>query len=229
MRAAAGSDFVRSLVDQVRSSDLFGALWRKNSSEPEFAEYTDQTIAGILRGMRTTLGVSRAKLARSFDTTELMIERLEEGYVPTVATWPEVARVVGCYGEALRVDTHPILVRLDEHVRRCAPRQRTMPAGHTPTAPERRAVPAPDTEAETESRPSRRKHRLLLTISAPLVVVMGAAWISQAAMPHSVTRPLKASVMHIVSLVSPRLDGLRWINVADPRTRKADRLAVETR
>jgi hypothetical protein len=226
---AAGADFVRSLVDQIRSAQVFGARWRKRASDIDFSDYTDETIGGILRGMRTTIGVTRSKLARSFGTTEEIIEQLEDGYVPTIGSWPEAARIVTCYGEALEVDTHPILVRLNEHARRYSPRQRRTVERATAPAPRRQPMPEAEADIEAPRERPRRKHRLLLTISAPLVVAMGAAWISQAAMPKSVARPVMASIMNAVSYVSPRLDGLRWIDVSDPRTRKADRLVIGAR
>jgi hypothetical protein len=75
-----------------------------------------------------------------------------------------------------------------------------------------------------------------------VVAIIGAAWLvwlagSDAAMvrsasqlmPAPIARAVSAGVEAVVLYTAPRRDGLRWIEVADPRTRKADKLEVARR
>ena len=39
-------------------------------------------------------------------------------------------------------------------------------------------------------------------------------------------RPLQAGLDRMAEMLAPRREGLKWIDVSDPRSRKADRLAV---
>ena len=48
-------------------------------------------------------------------------------------------------------------------------------------------------------------------------------------LPGSIESPVRAGLDYVVLLMAPRRDGLRWIEVGDPRLRKADKLPTSTR
>jgi hypothetical protein len=235
MRSA--TSVICSFAERANVAFLNAATSRASTRQPDAAPAAnsairDETIGGILRGMRSTLGISSRDLARAFGTTQKTIEDLELGGVPTPAAWPEAARIIGCYGEALRVDVHPILVRLGDHLRQQVARQSEL-GGPGQPRPARRGEPPqvsdvqPESEVEPTGRGSaRRNRRLLLTISAPLILVMGASWVSHTALPFNVARPVKAGIAKVAAFLTPRADGLRWVAVSDPRSRKADRLGM---
>jgi hypothetical protein len=82
----------------------------------------------------------------------------------------------------------------------------------------------------------RRRARVLFALSAPLALVAAVVYLAQAApqpvyraislLPDSIERAVRAGLDHIVLLSAPRREGLRWIEVSDPRVRKADKLQL---
>jgi hypothetical protein len=81
--------------------------------------------------------------------------------------------------------------------------------------------------------------RVLMAVAGPMVVIAAAAWVVQAqpralrttieALPHSIAHPMLSGLDAMAARLSRRQDGLRWIEVADPASRKADKLQVGSR
>lgn len=81
--------------------------------------------------------------------------------------------------------------------------------------------------------------RVLMAVAGPMVMVAAAAWVIQAqpralrtaieVLPHSIAHPMLSGLDAMAARLSRRQDGLRWIEVTDPASRKADKLEVGSR
>ena len=92
--------------------------------------------------------------------------------------------------------------------------------------------------AEKRKRSMRRLRRTLtLGGTAAAVVVLGlsiqssprALYALADVMPSAMQLPLRAGAEYLVLNSAPSHDGLKWIDVGDPRTRKGDKLRVAKR
>jgi hypothetical protein len=197
----------------------------------------DVQIGHIFRNMRAAVRLPREAIARRLATTPGTIEDLENGAVNALPHWRETVRIVRSYCEILRLDPEPILWRIHNQLKVAAepdPPSRphvTRPPGPVP-AMLRRQDAARDRPTGEHRR--RRRARRLFAVGAPLAVVAVAFYFAQAT-PAPIYRaitllpgPLAGgarSVMDGILLYSaPRREGLRWIDVGDPRLRKVDKL-----
>jgi hypothetical protein len=88
-------------------------------------------------------------------------------------------------------------------------------------------------------RMRRRRVRRLFVLSAPVAAAAGLAMLVQVApgpayqavglLPGAVAWPVRAGLDYAVMAAAPRRDGLKWIEVGDPRLRKADKLQTSSR
>jgi hypothetical protein len=89
--------------------------------------------------------------------------------------------------------------------------------------------------------PSRRRRRMrtLFTLTAPVALLAGVVYAAQSAprlvypviafLPDRLEIPVRAGLEYMIRLTAPSRDGLRWIEVSDPKMRKADKLQTESR
>lgn len=105
-------------------------------------------------------------------------------------------------------------------------------------APER--VPEPPPPPKKRSKPRRTSRRgrgrALMGVAGPMVIIAAAVWTVQAqpralreaisVLPASVAQPMLSGLDSLAVRLAPRRDGMRWIEVADPSSRKADKLIV---
>lgn len=117
---------------------------------------------------------------------------------------------------------------------RTAPRKRqTQPAAQ----PVKRAKKAKEPRRWQRRLFGRGSGRVLMAVAGPMVVVAAAVWTVQAQpralrsaidiLPPSLSTPMLAGLDTLAARMSPRHDGMRWIEVADPSSRKADKLPVQ--
>lgn len=81
--------------------------------------------------------------------------------------------------------------------------------------------------------------RVLMAVAGPMVMIAAVVWAIQAqprvlratieALPQSISQPMLAGLDGMAMRLARRQDGLRWIEVANPSSRKADKLDVEKR
>ncbi|MEO8651622.1 MAG: hypothetical protein ABI391_04910 [Hyphomicrobiaceae bacterium] len=81
--------------------------------------------------------------------------------------------------------------------------------------------------------------RVLMAVAGPMVMVAAAVWAIQAqpralrasieVLPHSIAQPMLSALDAMAMRLARRQDGMRWIEVADPSSRKTDKLEVEKR
>lgn len=206
---------------------------------PEPAGMRDDQVGLIFRNMRLAMRVPRETIARRLATTSATIENFEAGAIAALPHWKETSRIICGYCELLRMDPEPILWRMRDLMR--APPTEARTAAQSVQAPAPRAfAPAPPTE-RTMSRASgrRRRVRRLFVLSAPVAAVAGLAMLVQVApgpayqavglLPGAVAWPVRAGLDYAVMAAAPQRDGLKWIEVGDPRLRKADKLQTSSR
>jgi hypothetical protein len=78
-----------------------------------------------------------------------------------------------------------------------------------------------------------------MAVAGPMVIIAAAVWMVQAqpralreaitVLPASLSQPMLNSLDTLSVRLAPRRDGLRWIEVADPSSRKADKLPTAGR
>jgi hypothetical protein len=211
----------------------------------------DERVAAIFRDMRVGLGVSTADLAHALGTTVAVIETLESGRVRAFPAWPETVRIVSELGKLHHVDTRPILARIRDQVGPAGLGQvpKTAPVTRAPVEKHpllrvRDRARAARREAWRDGaqharRQVRRAARALFAISTPVALFGGVLWLAQtqpalisrgvAKLPEPVARVVRPAAEYVVIQMAPRREGMRWIEVADPRSRKSDKLRQASR
>ena len=222
-------------------------------ADADASAWRDEQLAQIFRNMRLTLKVSRETIARRLAISTACVDSFEAGAVGALPHGKETERIVRGYCELLRIDPEPILWRLRAHMQALASQAR--PAD--PTPPARAPVPITSGRTASRSQPAvrsertrsertktstprrRRRARALFALSAPVALLAVVVYLAHAApkpmyravalLPGPVESAVRGGLDYLVLLTAPRRDGLRWIEVGDPRLRKADKLQASTR
>ena len=213
--------------------------------------FTDRRLAEIFRNMRRMLNVSIDVVAADLRTTRGVIGALEAGAVYALPPWGETHRVVVTYAQRAGIDARPILARLEGYLIYNAGSQ---PAAALPAPRARAATDVPAFKKDRRpakdplafektplshpprlSRKRRRRRARRLLAMALLLAVVGGTIVAarlrpelllEAArqLPQQVATSALSSAELLVFRTAPRQDGLRWVDMADPRIRKADKL-----
>lgn len=116
----------------------------------------------------------------------------------------------------------------------------TSPRARPPQV-ERKLPPWPNPPKTPRRRrgPSLVRGRALMAVAAPMVLVAAVVWTIQAqprflrstieVLPAPISQSILSGLDTLALRLARRQDGLRWIEVADPSTRKADKLQVGKR
>lgn len=217
-------------------------------ADGEASAWRDDQLGAIFRNMRLTMKVSRETIARRLATSAACVDNFEAGAVSALPHGKETERIVRGYCQLLRMDPEPILWRIRGHMQALANQARAA----VPRAPHPAAVPATAGRPAPRSRPvakvertkvpaphRRRRARTLFALSAPVALAAALVYLAHAAprsayraialLPGPVATVARAGMDYLVLLTAPRREGLRWIEVGDPRVRKADKLQASTR
>ena len=211
--------------------------------------WRDEQLGQIFRNMRLAMKVSRETIARRLATSAACVDTFEAGAVAALPHDKETDRIVRGYCELLRLDPEPILWRirngmqaLAEQARAAAPMP--LPAAIVPTTASRsgrRSEPVTRTRPQRSERSAarwaqRRRTRALFALSAPVALLAALVYVAHAAprpvyraialLPGPARHGVRAVLDYAVLLTAPRREGLRWIEVSDPRLRKADKLVT---
>jgi hypothetical protein len=208
----------------------------------------DEQIGQVFRDMRLTMKVSRETVARRLATSTAVVDSFEAGAIAALPHWRETARIINSYCELLRLDPEPILWRVRSRMQALAgpvngpiPTHKPRPHGPAPAAlVDAAARPPPGTRTDTPRK--RRRRRLgphaLIAFAVPVVllaILVGFAHVAPRPayraimlLPDPVEALLRAGLDYLMLMSAPRRDGLRWIEVDDPRLRKADKLRTST-
>ena len=213
----------------------------------------DEQLGRIFSNMRLSLKASRELIARRLAVAVSTVDSLEAGAVTAFPHWPETERIVRTYCELLRLDPEPMLWRIRGHLTALAEAARARapsvplaapalppepnaprgPRGQARTPPARASAPA-----EPTPRRGQRSGRALLGLGVPLaiaavlaaVVVVsselapGPVYRGIALLPDVLRAPIRAGFDQLILLLAAQRDGLRWVDVGDPRARKTDKL-----
>ena len=227
-------------------------------ADTDASGWRDEQLAQIFRSMRLTMKVSRETIARRLATTTACVDSFEAGAVSALPHGKETDRIVRGYCELLRVDPQPILWRIRSHMQALASQARapapTPPSrAPVPTTAGRaaaRSQPVAASEGAKSERTQgertktgaprrRRRARALFALSAPVALLAALVYLAHAApkpmyraaalLPGPIEGVVRAGLDYLVLLTAPRLEGLRWIEVGDPRVRKADKLQTNAR
>jgi len=216
----------------------------------------DEQLGQIFRNMRLAMKVSRETIARRLATTTASVDSFESGAIGALPHGRETERIVRGYCELLRIDPEPILWRIRTHVQAMGnhPQVAMSPAATVPTTagqPATRPPPAARSEStqtgrrdktertQARSPARRRRARTLFALSTPVALVAALVYVAHAApqpayrtialLPTPIEAAARAGFDYLVLLTAARRDGLRWVEVGDPRLRKADKLQTSAR
>lgn len=210
--------------------------------EPKIAEQAyDESLSRLFQDARNCMQLTREDLAGRLGTTAHVIATFEAGAISAFPAWPETMRVVEGYAALVGFDPRALLNHIKNLMHSQAPWQ-TQPQVPAPlpvqvpisaAPPMRTAHPTPVSSARHPS--VWRRHWVALAIGAVVFVgAMGFYWAAYSrpavlmmalrTLPSPIATPIRAAMDGLVVATAPRRDGLRWIDVEDPRTRKADKL-----
>jgi hypothetical protein len=200
-----------------------------------------QTIAGFFRNLRRSLGLSPHQAAAELLIHADVIEALETGNFRALPAWPELTRVVLAYTALANVDGRPVLNGLASVLRPNLAQPRPVPQRPArsfaiPAPPERlrragsalkagaRRLPEQALQ-EVRQRPVRALYTMALPIGAVMLLLNTSLLQSAvAALPGSFVQVLEGARNKMSEQWAPVREGLRWIEVDDPRQRRGDKL-----
>jgi hypothetical protein len=207
-------------------------------------------VARFFQDLRRALDISQLQAAKRTATRIEVIAALEVGKLRSLPPWPETSRIVSAYTRLAGLDPSLVLRSLEmvlavqahaPESRRGAP-QLALPAPSKWSGADRRAVATPAMADPGEPAPgigdrlrdfwesrAARTARALFAVSIPvaLVVLITQTSVLEAAvskLPPSVARIVRGAQNYVIVQLAPVRDGLRWIDVPDPRTRRSDKL-----
>jgi len=206
----------------------------------------DELLGRIFWQMRSALGLPVEHVAAYLQTTPELILLLEAGDLRGLPSWQETWRVVTAYAHWLRVDPAPILERMHHQIastrvdigsfERQSSRASPPPRHETVAAPAGHVAPP---KKQERRRGLRRRGSLVLAVTSPLVLGMLATYAAHVrpaplmtaigALPAPIEQPVRAALDLVLRHTSERRGGFVWIDVADPRSRKSDRLPTAHR
>jgi cytoskeletal protein RodZ len=184
-----------------------------------------QEVGRFFRDLRQAFRVSQAQIAQQLATRIDIIAALETGHVRALPPWPETCRIVRSYAALAGLDPRPALHSIEMLLQAEA---------YAPAAPQQpRDEPMLASAGESlrtlwHGRVGQAA-RLLFAFSIPvaLVVLVTQTSVLEAAvakLPPSVKRIVRGAQNYVIVQFAPVRDGMRWIDVPDPRTRRGDKL-----
>jgi len=218
---------------------------------PPSSEKIRVDVGRFFLDLRRTFRLTQVQAAKKLATRAEIVAALETGDIGKFPPWPETCRIVRTYTGLAGLDPRPVL-NLIEILLKLATRPPAKPAGRgllarlsQPRSPEpaRTAPPVRAVEQHDDDGPGRlaaawqtfkevlpgRSLRALLALSVPvaIVVLLTQTTMLEAAvakLPPSVARIVRGAQNYVIVQLAPVRDGLRWIDVPDPRTRRSDKL-----
>jgi hypothetical protein len=212
----------RSVQDQIMPlNQITPQQWRSN-------------ISRLFFDLRNALRITPHQAAAHLLTAPDVIAALETGQFEMLPKWPETARIVMAYTALAGIDGRPVLGALADVLRNSAavaqaqqtqrvPGQRLRQAG-TAFANGAKKLPG-DAIRKARERPDRAFYAVSMPLGFVLLMLNTSAL--QAAFDH-VPRPvarMAGSVRQFFQVqFAPVHEGMRWIEVDDPRRRRGDKL-----
>lgn len=191
-------------------------------------------IARLFFDLRSALRATPHQVAAQLQTRPEAVIALEAGQFEAMPHWPETARIVMAYTAMAGIDGRPVLAALADVLHASAqPAQAAhVPAPHvhrlrqagSALAHGAKRLPA-DALKQVRERPERAFYAVSLPLGIVLLLLNTSAL--QAAFNH-VPRPVARMAQDVRQFFqeqfAPVREGLRWIEVDDPRRRRGDKL-----
>ncbi len=195
---------------------------RHAAYEERRAEAARSEAAKFFYDLRRGLRLARVAVANHLNTEPEIVEALETGSLERLPPWQETVRIVSIYTQMVALDPRPVLnalhFALSHHHRQLAGQSWLQRA-------RRKASGWP---AAFDRPRQTRPHALTWAAGLSLPVVLLLSFmITSGLHAHQLPQPIvsmfgldKAAQAETVK----KLEGLVWIDVADPRERRADKL-----
>jgi hypothetical protein len=199
-------------------------------------------VARFFQDLRGAFRISQAQAAQRLATRVDIVAALEAGQIGGLPPWPETCRIVRTYAGFAGLDPRPVLNSM-EMLFAMAPRppvsarQNLLPRLGRQGAPllaafgsGRKAAFNAATRGVMGMQERNGRAGLALfatTVFVALVVLVTQTSVLEAAvsqLPPSVARIVRGAHDYVIVRLAPVRDGLRWIDVSDPRTRRSDKL-----
>lgn len=228
----------------VRQQGAGASAPRRARGAPPTAQL-EAEVGRFFQDLRRTFGFSQAQAAQRLATRVEIIAALEAGDVATLPPWPECCRIVRTYTGFVGLDPRPIVHSLEmllviaARTPKPAPRRTFFPKlgrQRSPAHAARSKNGRNQTLLAVSASLKRilrgregRAGRALFAIAVPvaLVVLVTQTSVLEAAvakLPPSVARIVRGAHDYVIVQLAPIRDGMRWIDVSDPRTRRSDKL-----
>jgi helix-turn-helix protein len=193
--------------------------------------------------MRAAVRASREAIARRLSTSAAVIEDLENGAVSTLPNWNETVRIVRAYCELLRLDPEPLVWRIQQLLNHGVSAEEAAADRAAAAGPPPLVLRGGQSREPVLVDPPRRRRGgglgRLLTLGALPAIAAGLAYLTVVApavgyrvirlLPPALAEPARNGLDTIVLYSAPRREGLKWIDVGDPRLRRADKLRTKRR
>ena len=202
-------------------------------------------VARFFQDLRGALRLTPAQTAEALATRVDIIGALEAGRTGALPPWPETCRIVRTYAGFAGLDPRPVLHSLEQLyvLEPCAaskvrgPRRNFIPNLGKQGAPimaaigggGRRAAEAARNVRQVVNDHAGRRGMALFTVTmaVALILLVTQTAVLEAAvsqLPPSMKRIVRGAQNYVIVRLAPVRDGLRWIDVADPRTRRSNKL-----
>ena len=199
-------------------------------------------VARFFQDLRAAFRLSQAQTAEQLSTRVDIICALEAADVSALPPWPECCRIVRTYTGLVGLDPRPILHSLETLLAiaaqnpKPAPKRSLVPQFGRRKQPQQRAQKGPAEDSTLAAILDRlapfmpgRTGRILFAIAVPvgLLVLLSQTSVLEAAvakLPPSVARIVRCAQDYVTLQLAPLRDGMSWIDVSDPRSRRSDKL-----
>jgi len=186
-----------------------------------------QEVGNFFVDLRHAFRATQAQIADRLATRIDIIAALESGQVRALPPWPETCRIVRSYTHMAGLDPRPALTSIEILLQSAPEPSRPRPGGRHVLSAVGHGIRHGITEA-WEGRIGQTS-RVLFAVTVPvaLIVLMTQTSVLEAAvakLPPSVARMVRGAQNYVIVQFAPVRDGLRWIDVPDPRTRRSDKL-----
>lgn len=209
-------------------------------------------VARFFYDLRNALRLTPMQAAQALATRVDIVAAFEAGEIEALPPWPETCRIVRTYAGFAGLDPRPVLhvleqlfVALPRKPAPSVPRRQRMPALPNVQMPNLSRQGAPiikaiggggrrAAEAARNVRRAVNEHAgrpgmalFTVTLGIALIVLITQTAVLEAAvsqLPPSMKRIVRGAQNYVIVRLAPVRDGLRWIDVPDPRTRKGDKL-----
>jgi hypothetical protein len=204
------------------------------------AEASAQVRANIARfffDLRRVLRLSPHQVSAHLLTRTETIDALESGLIEYLPPWPETARIVMAYAAMAGIDGRPVLAAIagqiqiaagiaPEPASRGLPPQRRQPPNQLRRAGLVIANSAKRLPQQVRERPERAFYAVSLPLGL-LLFALNTSLLSHVAAPVVSLTHKVSQVFHVY--FAPVRDGHRWIEVDEPKSRRADKLRTAER